>query len=107
MGNSIFLVAFVCAELPSQLISKKIGPDRWIPTLITLWSLVGMSQASLSGKNGFFITRAFMGVLEVSTKSQFSESFLSFDLFALRGGLYPILSCGFHTSTPAKSFQFV
>ncbi|KAH6681390.1 putative MFS transporter [Halenospora varia] len=46
-----------------QLISKKIGPGRWIPTLITLWSIVGMSQAGLIGKNSFYATRAILGLL--------------------------------------------
>lgn len=63
-GNIIFLVSFLCAELPSQLISKKMGPDRWIPLQITMWSIVAMSQAALRDKYGFFITRGLLGLLE-------------------------------------------
>ncbi|KAF2013951.1 MFS general substrate transporter [Aaosphaeria arxii CBS 175.79] len=63
-GNIIFLISFLCAELPSQLISKKLGPDRWIPLQITLWSIVAMSQAAIKDKYGFFITRALLGLLE-------------------------------------------
>ena len=64
-GNVIFLFSFLLAELPSQLVSKKLGPDRWIPMQITLWSIVAMSQSALSGKKSFYATRSILGLLEV------------------------------------------
>ncbi|XMA11835.1 hypothetical protein WAI453_004626 [Rhynchosporium graminicola] len=63
-GNVIFLFSFLLAELPSQLVSKKIGPDRWIPMQITLWSTVAMRQCALSGKKSFYATRSMLGLLE-------------------------------------------
>ncbi|KAI3406499.2 hypothetical protein KGF56_000631 [Candida oxycetoniae] len=63
-GNTIFLVCFLAAEVPSQLISKALGPDIFIPIQICAWSIVAMSQAALSGKASFYITRALIGALE-------------------------------------------
>lgn len=64
MGNTVFKAAFLVAELPAQLLSKWIGPDRMLPIQLTLWSLVTAAQFGLSGKGSFLATRALLGVLQ-------------------------------------------
>ena len=63
-GMTIFYLCFMFAEVPSQLISKKIGPDNWIPIQMVSWSLVASFQAFLSGKSSFYACRALLGLIE-------------------------------------------
>ncbi|KAJ3811704.1 allantoate permease [Lentinula lateritia] len=100
-GNSIFRLAFLCAELPSQLVSKRLGPDRWIPTQMVLWSIVTLCQFWLTGRTTFFLTRALLGYFYTKNELPFRlalfwmssnlcsivGSFIAFGVLRMRGVL--------------------
>lgn len=62
-GQTIFLASFLSAELPSGLISKKLGADRWIPSIIIGWSIVAGSQTFLTNRAGYYAIKALLGLL--------------------------------------------
>jgi hypothetical protein len=102
-GESLFRVAFLLAELPSQLISKKLGPDRWIPIQMCVWSIVAMAQAAVQGKGTYMMCRVLLGALEVTTGPTSLSYLALLTNVYLRAVSFPISCFGFRTFTPAGS----
>ncbi|CAK7234041.1 hypothetical protein SCUCBS95973_008798 [Sporothrix curviconia] len=61
-AQNMYRVGFLIAEIPSQMVGKKLGPDRWIPVQIILWSLASGGQFFMHNRAGFFACRFFIGL---------------------------------------------
>ncbi|OKL55546.1 hypothetical protein UA08_09232 [Talaromyces atroroseus] len=61
-AQNMYRVGFIIAEIPSQMIGKRLGPDRWIPIQIIIWSLASGGQFFMHNRAGFFACRFFIGL---------------------------------------------
>ncbi|KAM0705757.1 hypothetical protein Q7P35_007117 [Cladosporium inversicolor] len=63
-GTTVQLLCFLAAEFPVQLLIKRYGFKHVLPLLMMMWSLVSWTQAFMTDKVGFYITRALIGACE-------------------------------------------
>ncbi|KAK3685685.1 major facilitator superfamily domain-containing protein [Podospora appendiculata] len=63
-GQTIQLLGFLTAEFPVQFLTKRYGFRRVLPIMMFSWGIVSFAQAWITDINGFYITRAFIGVCE-------------------------------------------
>ncbi|OJJ30875.1 hypothetical protein ASPWEDRAFT_746482 [Aspergillus wentii DTO 134E9] len=61
-AQNMYRIGFLISEIPSQMIGKRLGPDRWIPVQIILWSLASGGQFFIHNRAGFFACRFFLGL---------------------------------------------
>ncbi|GAA5991795.1 hypothetical protein JCM5350_005427 [Sporobolomyces pararoseus] len=57
LGSTLSRLGFLLAELPSQMIGKKLGVDRWVPIQICIFSTLAFSQFWMNGKSSFLALR--------------------------------------------------
>ncbi|KAH7131779.1 putative MFS transporter [Dendryphion nanum] len=63
-GTTIQVLAFLAAEFPVQLITKRYGFRRVLPIMMMMWSTVSWAQAWMTNRAGFYVTRALIGACE-------------------------------------------
>ncbi|GAA5925549.1 uncharacterized protein JCM15063_005055 [Sporobolomyces koalae] len=57
LGNTLSKLGFLLAELPSQMVGKKLGVDRWVPMQIVIFSILAGSQFFMQGRASFLALR--------------------------------------------------
>ncbi|KAL2850665.1 putative MFS transporter [Aspergillus pseudoustus] len=60
-AQNMYRIGFLIAEIPSQMIGKRLGPDRWIPVQIICWSFASGGQFFIHNRAGFFACRFLLG----------------------------------------------
>ncbi|KAF8933569.1 hypothetical protein BGZ58_006252 [Dissophora ornata] len=64
LGSTIFTIFFCLFEIPSNMVIRHAGPQRWIPFMMCLWGLATASRFFLKDKLSFLICRALVGMFE-------------------------------------------
>lgn len=63
-GASIFFVAYVAAEVPSNVLMHKFGARIWIARIMISWGLISAAQAFVWNEVSFFSVRFALGLAE-------------------------------------------
>ncbi|RBQ79037.1 hypothetical protein FVER53590_03633 [Fusarium verticillioides] len=64
LAQTLFTVGFIVTELPFNMISKYMGPERFLPITMFLWGIATWSQIFLKNAHGLCAARFFIGALE-------------------------------------------
>lgn len=64
LAQTLFIVGFVITEIPFNMISKYVGPERFLPVTMGLWGLTTWCQIFIKNASGLCAARFFIGALE-------------------------------------------
>jgi MFS family permease len=64
LAQTLFILGFVITELPFNMISKVMGPERFLPITMFLWGTVTWCQVFIKSAKGLYAARFFLGALE-------------------------------------------
>lgn len=63
-GATLFFIAYVLFEMPSNVAMEKFGARRWIARIMITWGIVGFCTAFITGPVSFGIARFLLGAAE-------------------------------------------
>jgi hypothetical protein len=61
---TVTYIPYMAAELPSNLMLKKIGPKIQLPIMMLLWGLVSTCQSQVKSYSSLLAYRFFIGLFE-------------------------------------------
>jgi hypothetical protein len=62
-ATTLFTLGFVVTELPFNMISKRLGPENFLPVTMFLWGICTWAQVFLKDRNGLWVLKIFIGSL--------------------------------------------
>ncbi|OJD29215.1 high-affinity nicotinic acid transporter [Diplodia corticola] len=62
--QSIYYIAYILFEVPSNLLLKKTSPRNWQTRIIVSWGTVLACHAAVKNKAGLYTARFFLGAME-------------------------------------------
>ncbi|KDR72761.1 hypothetical protein GALMADRAFT_126423 [Galerina marginata CBS 339.88] len=61
---TVTFVPYILAELPANLLLRKIGPNILMPAILTIWGIIVTLQGFVTSYHGLVVARAFLGLVE-------------------------------------------
>lgn len=63
-GAGLFFIAYALFGVPSNMALDRVGPRRWIATLMVVWGALSTSMLLVQTPTGFYVLRFLLGVAE-------------------------------------------
>lgn len=61
---AVFYATYLVVEVPSNIVMKKIKPNRWIPILVAVWGVVTTLTSLVNSYGGLLAIRLCLGLCE-------------------------------------------
>lgn len=64
LANTVFYIAYVSAEIPSNVALARFGARVWIPRIMITWGIASTACMFAVGPNSLYVLRALVGLAE-------------------------------------------
>lgn len=61
---AVFYVPYICIDIPSNWVLKKLNAGYFLPGLLFSWGVVSLCTGFVTSYNGLLVCRFFLGLCE-------------------------------------------